>query len=75
CDAEFREDQRLKDIDRVRDDDSTHDDDDDRENCHGETTQERKSLKSYTIEGLVVGSSRGGSQGDHPHWVQEQLYK
>ncbi|GAU47849.1 hypothetical protein TSUD_404260 [Trifolium subterraneum] len=23
----------------------------------------------------LVGSPRGGSQGDHPHWVQEQLYK
>ncbi|MCI59442.1 hypothetical protein A2U01_0080697, partial [Trifolium medium] len=37
CDAEFREDKRLKDIDRVRDDDPTRDDD--RENCHGEEMQ------------------------------------
>ncbi|MCI47309.1 hypothetical protein A2U01_0068550, partial [Trifolium medium] len=37
CDAEFGEDQRLKDIDRVKDDDPAHDDD--RENCHREDMQ------------------------------------
>ncbi|MCI83488.1 hypothetical protein A2U01_0104764, partial [Trifolium medium] len=61
CDAEFREDQWLKDIDRVKSDDPTHDED--RESCHEEEmqsdveadahvkpTQERKSLKRYTVE-------------------------
>ncbi|MCI87313.1 hypothetical protein A2U01_0108595, partial [Trifolium medium] len=48
----------MKDIDRVRDDDPTHDKD--RESYHEEeiqsdaTTQERKPLKWYTVEGLVV---------------------
>jgi hypothetical protein len=68
CDAEFREDQRLKDIDRVKEDDPTHDDD--REDCHGEemqsdveadaqvkSTHERKPLKRYTVEELVVTSN------------------
>ncbi|KAK2382823.1 putative mitochondrial protein [Trifolium repens] len=67
CEAEFIEDQRLKDIDRVRGDDPTHDDD--RESCHGiemqsdveanahvKTTQERKPMKRYTVEELVVTS-------------------
>ncbi|MCH79776.1 hypothetical protein A2U01_0000532, partial [Trifolium medium] len=67
CDAEFSEDQRLKNIDRVEGDDPTHGED--RECCHEEemqsdveadaqvkTTQERKLLKRYTVEGLVVTS-------------------
>ncbi|MCH83849.1 hypothetical protein A2U01_0004675 [Trifolium medium] len=67
CHAEFREEQRLKDIDGVKGDDPTHDKD--RENCHREemqldveadakrrTTQERKTLKRYTVEGLVITS-------------------
>jgi hypothetical protein len=67
CEAEFIEDQRLKDIDRVKGDDPTHDED--RESCHEvemqsdveadaqvKTTQERKPLKRYTVEELDVTS-------------------
>jgi hypothetical protein len=66
-DAEFSEDQQLKDIDRVKGDDPTHDDD--RESCHGiemqsdveidaqiKATQERKPLKRCTVEELVATS-------------------
>jgi len=42
CEAEFIEDQRLKDIDKVNVDDPTHDED--RENCHGERCNLRLSL-------------------------------
>jgi hypothetical protein len=37
CEAEFKEDQRLKDIDKVQGDDPTHDEN--HENCHGKEMQ------------------------------------
>jgi FKBP-type peptidyl-prolyl cis-trans isomerase (trigger factor) len=65
CEAEFIEDQRLKDIDRVNVDDPTHDED--RENCHErevqfevepvahiKSTHVRKPLKRYTAEGVAI---------------------
>ncbi|MCI93798.1 hypothetical protein A2U01_0115096, partial [Trifolium medium] len=52
----FREDQRLKDIDRVRDDDPTHGQEMQSDVEANATTQERKPLKRYTVEGFVVTS-------------------
>jgi hypothetical protein len=65
CEAEFIEDQRLKDIDTVIVVDPTHDED--REICHGgevqsevepvaqiKTTQVRKPLERYTAEGVAI---------------------
>jgi len=65
CEAEFIEDQRLKDIDKVIVDDPTHDKDG--ESCHGrdvqsevepvahiKTIQVRKPLDRYTAEGVAI---------------------
>jgi len=65
CEAEFIEDQRLKDIDIVIVDDPTRDEY--RENCHGEegqsevepvaqikSTHDRKTMLKYTAEGVAI---------------------